>query len=288
MTLAFRAFVLTLALVPDCFAEFMANLAGSLSASLPSRRLRIIRLNVEKVLGLPARTSFARSFNRQVFRSQFLCLVDTCREAVRPGSVFIEDLAPWQQVVHSMESKGRPIIFVLAHIGSWEISGTAITRSCARNVQALAKLPKVQGAAQVLEWIRHRMGVNVLWTHKKSLVRDMMETLRAGNHLVMVVDQKPEGRVGDTVQFLGFPVAFVSGPATMSLRCNAAIISVATVRTGPRRFRVLGKLVHDPADPSAPKSEAEISQLCANEIERWIRLYPEQWTWEYKRWVFAS
>ena len=53
MSLAFRAVVLTLALLPDRLAGTFASIAGTLSATVPSRRLRLIRINVDKVLGLP-------------------------------------------------------------------------------------------------------------------------------------------------------------------------------------------------------------------------------------------
>ncbi len=283
----FRILVRLLALLPDPIVETLATTVAWLSGNLPSRRLRLIRMNVDKILGLPPHTSFAKAFYRQVFGSQVRCLVETCREVIAPGTIVLEGEDEWRRLVQGIEKNGRGIIFAAAHIGSWEITGALIARSCSKQVHALAKLPKVRGGATALEWLRQRLGLTVLWSHKKSLVRDMISSLRKGEHLAMVIDQKPEGRAGDTVQFIGKPVAFVGGPAAMSLRCNAPIISVATVRTGPRRFRVIGSLVFDPSVLDGSMSETQVSQMCAAEIERWIRLYPEQWTWEYKRWVFA-
>ena len=283
----FRILVHLLAILPDPIVENLATAVAWLSGNFPSRRLRLIRMNVDKILGLPPHTSFAKTFYRQVFGSQVRCLVETCREVVASGSIVLEDEQEWRRLVQGIEENGRPVIFAAAHIGSWEITGALIARTCTKQVFALAKLPKVRGGDAALEWLRGRLGLSVLWSHKKSLVRDMMSSLRNGEHLAMVIDQKPEGRAGDTVQFMGQPVAFVGGPAAMSLRCNAPIVSVATVRTGPRRFRVIGGLVFDPAHSAGSISEAHVSQMCAAEIERWIRLYPEQWTWEYKRWVFA-
>ena len=283
----FRILVHLLAILPDPIVENLATAVAWLSGNFPSRRLRLIRTNVDKILGLPPHTSFAKTFYRQVFGSQVRCLVETCREVVASGSIVLEDEQEWRRLVQGIEENGRPIIFAAAHIGSWEITGALIARTCNKQVFALAKLPKIRGGGTALEWLRGRLGLSVLWSHKKSLVRDMMSSLRRGEHLAMVIDQKPEGRAGDTVQFMGQPVAFVGGPAAMSLRCNAPIVSVATVRTGPRRFRVIGGLVFDPAHSAGSISEAQVSQMCAAEIERWIRLYPEQWTWEYKRWIFA-
>lgn len=283
----FRILVHLLAILPDPITENLATTVAWISGNLPSRRLRLIRMNVDKILGLPPHTSFAQAFYRQVFGSQVRCLVETCREVVAPGTIILEGEQEWRRLVQGIEENGRSIIFAAAHIGSWEITGALIARTCGKRVHALAKRPKVRGGGAALEWLRQRLGLSVLWSHKKSLVRDMMSSLRRGEHLAMVIDQKPEGRVGDTVQFIGKPVAFVGGPAAMSLRCNSPIVSVATVRTGPRHFKVLGGLVFDPAVAHGSISEAQVSQICAAEIERWIHLYPEQWTWEYKRWVFS-
>jgi lauroyl/myristoyl acyltransferase len=103
-----------------------------------------------------------------------------------------------------------------------------------------------------------------------------------------VADQTPAGRIGDDVNFFGHQVALVGGPAAMSLRCEAVIVSVAVVRTGLRRFRLMGRIVFDPRQVTDPPTNAQVSQMCATEMERWIRLYPEQWTWEYKRWIFST
>lgn len=291
MAVVFRLLMMVLGALPPFMAELVASQAGWLSARIPSKRLRIMKRNVAQILGLPPHTSFARNFYRQVFASQVRCLIDTCCAVIWPGRVHIEGGSDWIALVRRLEGEGRSIIFAAAHIGSWELAANRIAATCSRHLHVLAKLPKVPGGASALEWLRGKSGVSVLWSHKKSLVKDMMTALRKGEHIGMVVDQKPEGRVGDTVQFFDQPVAFVSGPAAMSLRCDAVIVSVAVVRTGTRRFRLIGRLVFDPRtalDMPDEAKAAHISQLCASEIERWIRLYPEQWTWEYKRWVFTS
>lgn len=288
MEFLLKTILLMLGRLPDFFAEALSRCAGRFAARRQSKRLRQLRINVDQILGLPEHTSFAKTFYRQVFSSQLRCFLDTCMEICKPGSIQFDDLSNWQKIVRSVEGSdsGRSIIFAAAHIGAWELTGKVIALSCHNQVHALAKWPKVSGAGAVLQWLRKKFGMNVLWSHKKSLVRDMIGVLKKGEHLAMVIDQKPEARVGDTVNFFSHQIAFVGGPAAMSMRCNAPIISVATVKTGPRRYRVLGKLVYDPALASAPKSSAEVSQLIATEVEEWIQLYPEQWTWEYKRWVF--
>lgn len=292
MSIFFRLVLIVLGALPARCAEWTASCIGFLSATIPSKRLRIMKTNVERILGLPRHTSFARSFYRQVFASQIRCLIETARAVIWPGSVEIIDGSGWASMVRKLEADGRSMIFVTAHIGSWELAANQIGSVCTRPLHVLAKRPKIAGGAAALEWLRGKSRASVLWSNRKSLVKDMMAALRKGEHIGMVMDQKPEGRVGDTVNFFDHPVALVSGPAAMSLRCDAAIVSVAVVRTGTRRFLLTGRVVFDPrqsagADGDFP-TNAQVSQLCAAEMEQWIRLYPEQWTWEYKRWIFST
>ena len=124
-----RILVHVLAILPDYATEFLAGFIARISATLNSKRLGLMRINVDKILGLPPHTSFARTFYRQVFASQVRCFIDTCREVVFPRSVVLDGFHDWQTLVEKFESQGRPIIFAAAHIGSWEITGNVIART---------------------------------------------------------------------------------------------------------------------------------------------------------------
>jgi len=97
-----------------------------------------------------------------------------------------------------------------------------------------------------------------------------------------VMDQKPEGRNGPVVPFFGIPTEFVSGPATMTARTGCAVIALFCVRTGPFSYRLLSETLVPPGH--AESDELALTTRMAGAIEAAIRLYPEQWTWGYKRW----
>jgi hypothetical protein len=61
MSIFFRVSLVFLGVLPAIVTEWLAAVSGFLSASIPSRRLRIMQVNVERILGLPSHTSFARS-----------------------------------------------------------------------------------------------------------------------------------------------------------------------------------------------------------------------------------
>ena len=132
--------------------------------------------------------------------------------------------------------------------------------------------------------MRVKLGINVLWSDRKSLLRDMIKVLRNNGLLGFVMDQKPEGRVGHKVQFLGYPASFVSGPARLTIRNRCPVVAVFCIRKNPWKYEIIHKEILS-ADHSL-EDEYEITKRMATEIENMVRTYPEQWTWSYKRWKF--
>ena len=68
----------------------------------------------------------------------------------------------------------------------------------------------------------------------------------------------------------------------MIAKKNVSAIGMYCVRQGPSQFRLIATEIL--ADDHGMKDEEEISKRLAADMERIIRLYPEQWAWNYKRW----
>ena len=67
----------------------------------------------------------------------------------------------------------------------------------------------------------------------------------------------------------------------MALRAGCPVVAIFVPRVGPRRYRVLARRIPSPPGEGA---ERRLTEALAAEIERVVRLYPEQWAWNYKRW----
>lgn len=238
--------------------------------------------NVETVFGLPPKSHFHRVFERQVFRHQAVCALETLSIIDDPSKLELIGEPELNRVVKAAEAGGKGHIVVTAHLGSWELCAYLGRKAAAKPFHVLAKPPRRAVFLRFLNTVRERMGVDVYWTDRKSLLRDMLGALKKGESVGFVMDQKPEGRKGPVVPFFGIPTEFVSGPAAMAIRTGCAVVSIFCLREGPFRFRVLAHTLaradHGETD------EIALTRRMAAEIEAVIRLYPEQWTWSYKRW----
>jgi len=110
----------------------------------------------------------------------------------------------------------------------------------------------------------------------------MLKVLKQKAWLGFVGDQKPRGRKGPVVCFFHQKIAFVAGPAVMAKRLNIPILVVFCVREGPMCYRYVSDVCLLPEDGET--DEQKITQIVATKIEEIVRLYPEQWCWNYKRW----
>lgn len=276
--------VRVLAAVPCWLQNLLVRLGVRYWLWFAKRDQEILFANLEHIWDLPRQSTFARSFARQVIASQMHAFFDSLIGIVHPEKITVEGLNHLQQVVRQAEAAGKGQILITGHMGSWELVGSYCAKAAEGPFYALAKSPRSPRAKALLEKVRGWGNCHILWTDNRlQLARSMLEILRNKAWLAFVMDQKPNGRRGPLVQFFGQETPFVAGPATAALQRGCPIIGVFCLRTGMRTYRLLSTPL---VGPDCQESLDDLTQLLAAHIENVIRLYPEQWCWNYKRWVF--
>ncbi len=276
--------VLLIRLLPRAFVPWLASLFSILAPRLLQRDRQLIEDNVARVYRLPGLSSFSRDFQRQVFRSQAVIALETIKNLCsRKKLVTFTGMDEARVEMQRLTRQGKGLVVVTAHIGSWEMVAGAVADLTGRTFVALAKPSKLPEFTAFLDSMRRtKANTEVLWTDSKNLLRDMMKTLKTGGNLGFVMDQKPGGRVGPLVEFLGQPTEFVSGPAKLAAKHQSGIVAIFCMRTGPWTYRIVYETVSEPG--SGETDELVLTQKMASALSRAIKLYPEQWIWNYKRW----
>lgn len=278
------AFLFVVRIWPASQFHTLAGLIRLILRPIMGKELQKMRRNLHIVWGLPPKSHFSEMFVRQVVRHQIICTLESLRASFDPRIVQVAGMETLQLRMKELSATNKGVIVITGHMGSWELVGHYCAVACGQRFHALAKPSSVPGVSAVLERMRGRMNIDVLWTNRKSLLRQMISVLRSGKSLGFVMDQKPEGRRGPVVNFFGWPTEFVTGPAAMARSTGAAVIGIFCMREGPWRYRILSNVLYPPDQGN--QDEQSMVQVMAQEIERVIRLYPEQWTWNYRRWRF--
>jgi lauroyl/myristoyl acyltransferase len=245
----------------------------------PKERKRAL-WNVENILGLKG--SHAERFVRQNFYMQVVLIWESLLYMLG-FNTHIVNRAEFETELETMSAIDEGILMVTAHLGAWEIMASTIAKHMkAKNkaLYVLAKPARYKWLTSVIQMFRTRLGVKVFWNDSKSLLKDMIATLKSAQCLGFVMDQKPFKRQGFEVLFMDQPVAFVQGPEILASKFELEVFTVFFLRVGKRRYRAEWQRI-----AYFEREEGALTQIIADKMTQMIKAYPEQWTWNYKRWV---
>jgi KDO2-lipid IV(A) lauroyltransferase len=178
-------------------------------------------------------------------------------------------------------AEGKGTIILTAHLSNFALLSVALTHSGFPN-QFVMRQIKVARTDAYFDSLEKRLGVDVIdvFPWGECAIR-CLRALKAGTAVIMALDlDDREGRV--FADFFGQPASCYTGPIVLARRTGAALVPAFIFREKDRRYRCV---VH----PAIPLPEGEGDCRPAIEsynriLEGYVRRFPEQWPWIYKRW----
>jgi Kdo2-lipid IVA lauroyltransferase/acyltransferase len=262
------------------------TMSGAL-ATLAGRILRLRRSVIEENFGIafPGMSpSERRRLEWQMWRHLFVMIAEIAHAPRRIHRsnwrrlIQINDLAA---IVTFLLDK-RPKVIVAGHFGNFELSGYAL---------GLLGFPTFTVARPLdnpyLDRFIHRFrsatGQHMLSKHGSSAEIDRM--LGGGGMLAVLGDQAA-GPKGCWVDFFGRPASTHKAVAVFALANSAPLALGFARRTGDFLQYELGLAgVADPAKlPPEDATVSALSQWYSDQLERVVRIAPEQYWWVHRRW----
>ena len=287
-----------------CWALLLALAPlAALSAALPLNPTLVCQRNLRERLKVGWFVAY--TFNVRIFLNYAVYFVET----ILVRSLDIEQVENQNELTAFLKQSRQKFgaqkgfLFLSAHLSNIEAAGEALQRSCLMSGEGryvvLAKPADTKWIQSFLTWMRQRRGLEILWTDRKDLLREMMKVCQGGNSLGLLVDQKPS-QGGIFVQFFDRWAAFpVAGPE-LCVRAGMIIVHVCAVRTGLGKFRMefaegdnshlgLGQKaqmspIHWEGLAEKERKVAPIFAAFAFWLEDLIRQFPTQWFWDYRKW----
>jgi len=172
------------------------------------------------------------------------------------------------ELVHEALSRGRGLILISAHFGSWELLLTGLKRN--ERIDAM------------IDSRRRRFDVQTV--PMGPSVREVLKGLQEGKVVLILGDQSGP-RESVFIPFFGRPSATHRGAAAFALRSGAPIIVTVLLRRDDGTYDA----VFEPVDSAGLTGdrEAQIVELTKRHtavVERCIRMRPDHWLWMHKRW----
>lgn len=184
--------------------------------------------------------------------------------------------------VQEAQKRGRGILFITAHFGPWELMPLllAVHIGPAHVVARPLDNPRLD---DLLTTLRERGGNRVI--RKRDAVQGILQALRRGEIVGILIDQHISEREGVVVPFFGRPASTAFAPALIAMRSGAAVFPVGITREGRGRYRM--RAAEEVPVRRSGDFKAELAENTARftaAIEAMIRQRPDHWFWVHRRW----
>ncbi|MDD2865699.1 MAG: ELM1/GtrOC1 family putative glycosyltransferase [Candidatus Omnitrophica bacterium] len=194
------------------------------------------------------------------------------------------EISGWD-IFQEAEAKGKGVVFLGCHAGSWELSNIACAFLIGGGRYAMLARPqgKTRKIDAFLNSLRTSKGCGVIRVNE---LKKMVEHLSQNKVLGSVADHG--GREGVLVPFFGKTAKTPTGTVKLAKKFGSPIILAFMHRKHGANHQMLLEAFHSFGDGSDEKSLA-IDLTAINAVfEKWIRLYPEEYLWFFKRWKYSS
>ena len=191
----------------------------------------------------------------------------------RRFDVDVEGYDNFQQLAEQKEG----FLQLSAHVGNYEIAGYTLIADKKR-LNALVfdkeKATVMENRGRLFSVTNIRM---IAVKQDMSHLFTINEALADGETVSMPADRMLGSTKGVTLDFMGKEAVFPLGPFTVATMRGLNVLAVNVMKTGTKRYKIyVTPLRYDKDKPRAEQT-TQLARAYADELERMLRLYPEQW-----------
>ena len=258
--------------LPRAVVMPIAAAAGNLAYDLAGPKKALIHDNLARPMRLPPGDRRVKRAARRAFRNYAKYLVDMMRigemtEADAARLVDVENL----DILDEARAEGKGVLLCTAHVGGMDLIGPGM-KLAGESLFVVADDTTYGRLYDHLAAARARQHIFVIgWRN----LRGMFKVLRENGNLVLFCDGGY--RRGDVpVELFGEATTMPIGPATLSAKTGAPLLTVACRRTEDDRFVTRGlPLIH--CEGTEPAAIQRATQAVADELASVIAEDPGQW-----------
>ncbi len=169
-----------------------------------------------------------------------------------------------------------PVVFFTGHVGNWEIAN--IYGECLSEKYGVLVRDQRRGIAKLLARKRGKRGFSLYYVGRseKTMVKNGKEQA-----LGIVIDHGV--RTGIRVKFFSKGCFFPRGVIWLIKKLKAKAVASFVLYSRPKRYTLI---IHE-IPWQEGESDQNLAQRFTDELERIVRMFPEQYLWTFKRWKFS-
>ena len=267
----------TIAYMPLNLSNFVAKALGSFLYRVNSKLVRVCRKNlslcypdlshkeIEQLCALRA-----KYFIKTVF--EIPKVWGQSETWIKSNIKKIHGLSSFESF---MENKNG-LIIIIPHIGNWELLGLWI--SAQTGMTSIYEPPKIKSLDSWIKKNREKFGADLVPANPSG-VKKVLKALKKGEVVGILPDQFPPENSGEEALFFDIKTRTMTLIHNLINRTNCDVLTAAALRADDG-WEVHFKIVRDGLFNS--NKFVSLNAL-NNEVQEMIKLSPEQYQWEYKR-----
>lgn len=180
--------------------------------------------------------------------------------------------------------EGKGLIFLTAHFGNWEYGAVSVPMQMGVIMYPIVKPQRNPYITDWLKQMRETHGNKVISLGMS--IREIYKVLKDGKLLGIVGDQRGP-KEGMRVKLFGKDTSIYGGTAELVLKLKVPIFVLFAVRIEGSRFTAFTEQIEIENLPEGYENQVkEINQRYMNLLEKYVKLYPEQWFWMHNIWKY--
>ncbi len=282
--IGFRLLQGVLRAIPWSVHLTMIRLSARAAKALDRRRTHVARVNLDLAFG---DTMSQEEKERIILRSYENLMVVALDTILNQGAdkerILSKVSFENEKILQEAMKSGKPIIFVTAHYGNWELGTLAIAAKFQIPLSVVGRPLDFPWANHILTTTREQFGVRMI--PKRKAMKDMIRVMKNKGTLGLVVDQNTAGSQGELIDFFGHKARHTPAATILARKFDTVVIPVYSQTNDYRHWTVT---FYDPLpmehNGDMEKDILQHIQKQAKITEEVIRKKPDEWMWIHKRW----
>ncbi len=178
----------------------------------------------------------------------------------------------------------RGVIAITGHFGNWELIMSYI-RSKGYSGASIAKKMYFHKYNEFVKKLRSHRGDKIIFREESP--KKMLRVLKDNQILGILADQDVDSINGIFVNFFGKKAYTATAPVKLALATGALLVPVFIMRKDDGKHKLVVEkpiIIETETNLNKDQLVEKYTQLWTSIIEKYIRVYPEQWVWLHKRW----
>ncbi|MEJ6737380.1 MAG: lysophospholipid acyltransferase family protein [Flavobacteriales bacterium] len=185
------------------------------------------------------------------------------------------------EILDKYYKENKKLIFVMGHMGSFELGGAAISTHTNYQLYTIFKPLSNKHFDRLIRHKRIRFNNKVIAMNDTFRTMIKLKDTKELNATLFIADQTPQKNNAYWTTFLNQETPIFWGTEIIAKKLNYPIIYFSIRQPKRGFYEITPELLCD--NPSQTKT-GEISVMHTNRLEQDIKEQPEIWLWSHRRW----